>query len=55
MSDKQSLFAGLRFRIYALKDHCTSQQHKDSIQAEILSHVSHFHKDVTKKDRVKDT
>ena len=38
----------------ALKDHSISQQHKDAIEAEMLSRVSQFHKEVNQKAKVKD-
>ena len=44
----------VRFKKSALKDHSTSQQHKDAIEAEMLSRVSQFHKEVTEKEKVKD-
>ena len=44
----------VRFKKSALKDHSTSQQHKDAIEAEMLSLVSQFHKEVTEKEKVKD-
>lgn len=44
----------VRFKKLAIKDHCASQQHKDAIEAEMLSHVSLFHKEITEKEKVKD-
>ena len=44
----------VRFKKSALRDHSTSQQHKDAIEVEMLSRVSQFHKEVTEKEKVKD-
>ena len=44
----------VRFKKSAIKDHSSSQQHRDAIQAEMLSRVSLFHKEVTEKEKVKD-
>ena len=45
----------VRFKKSAIKDHSASQQHKDAIEAEMLSRVSLFHKEITEKEKVKDT
>ena len=45
----------VRFKKSAIKDHSSSQQHKDAIQAEMLSRVSLFHKEICEKENVKDT
>ena len=47
--------ASVRFKKSAIKDHSASQQHKDAIEAEMLSRVSLFHKEITEKEKVKDT
>ena len=44
----------VRFKKSAIKDHTLSQQHKDAIEAEMLSRVSLFHKEITEKEKVKD-
>jgi len=44
----------VRFKKSAIKDHSASQQHKDAIEAEMLSCVSLFHKEITEKEKVKD-
>ena len=45
----------VRFKKSAIKDQSASQQHKDAIEAEMLSCVSLFHKEITEKEKVKDT
>ena len=44
----------VRFKKSSIKDHSSSQQHKYAIEAEMLSRVSLFHKEVTEKEKVKD-
>ena len=44
----------VRFKKSAIKDHSSSQQHKDAIEAEMMSRVSLFHKEITEKEKVKD-
>ena len=44
-----------RFKKSAIKDHSSSLQHKDTIEAEMLSRVSQFYKDIMEKEKVKDT
>ena len=44
----------VRLKKSAIKDHSASQQHKDAIEAEMLSRVSLFHKEITEKEKVKD-
>lgn len=44
----------MRFKKSAMKDHSASQQHKDAIEAEMLSRVSLFHEEITEKEKVKE-
>lgn len=44
----------VRLKKSTIKDHSASQQHKDAIEAEMLSRVSLFHKEITEKEKVKD-
>ena len=44
----------MRFKKSAIKNHTSSQQHKDAIEAEMLNRVSLFHKEITEKEKVKD-
>ena len=41
------------FKKSAVKHHCTSHQHKDVIEAEMLSRISLFHKEMSEKEKVR--
>ena len=44
----------VRYKKSAVHDHSLTQQHRDAIQAEMLSRVSQFHKEFKEKEKVQD-
>ena len=45
----------VRFKVDALKTHCSSEIHAEAQKTELLQKASYFHHQITKKDEVKDS